>query len=339
MSNKRNFIIALYFIVFIWPVSVNAIRTNQNEVTDFFDKNISNKEDVYQITRDLRQMGLEGIKTRSSEREVEGHQQSDAKAKELGQIRAIDLDNAGRDKRRKDFQYYDDSGFEVDFEKPSNKHLMDYAETLSDKSGELIKELIAAFKELDIDCKTVKGPVEKEPVYVIEMEREEERPNTHYDQHFCENLRNTYSCVDSASIRCKKRGMLWKDWQKPVTIKISGPELVGKGYHFFYSAHVARNVFELKLFGPNSLCNTRRRGRIGFNSVPEMRRYLADRHGLTIDHISDDMSFGWEGGVYGLGGKGYAWHTYIITYRIRDGEEICKKWSDPDWTERCRLNG
>ena len=38
----------------------------------------------------------------------------------------------------------------------------------------------------------------------------------------------------------------------------------------------------------------------------------------------------------GLGGKDYAWSTYVINYQYRDGHEICEQWAE-DWNERCSL--
>ena len=345
----KKILVTLLFIFLCLRTQAFAAKTNINEVTDLFDRHIENKDELLQDMKQQNDNAVEQIKSRAHHDAIEGIGGAEGKAGELNSIRETDLDSSGRQKRvSSEYQFYDENELEPDYTKAGNRmHKLDSDDiveaterTMRDLGSDIMKKL----KTLGFNCKTVKGPVQKEPTYYIDIKREQQK-NTEYDQFFCEELRNGYNCSDALTLNCKRQGIAWGPWQDK-QIRIPGGELVSSGKTVFWVEKTAKRCFEYKL--------TVGKRRKFFGEYPadphvvhSMREFLATKHpGSTIDNISDEMSSWWEGGIFSidgwsyggriLGSKDYAWNTYVVNYKYRDGNPACFEWSE-DWTERCNL--
>ena len=314
-------------------------KTNINTVSDEFEKHITNSKELEQQTEDLKNLGIQSSKSSNvsdllSDTDLA---KMNSEQSRLSSIGDNNLEDQGRDVRNStDNVYFDD--FETDYTKPGAIAHLEDAEKIAALSAKKLDELTKVLRDdLKINCEPYSKLPEVTDPYLIDTE-DEVKEHFKFYPHFCEHLRNTYGCSDTMTMTCEKKSMKWYEWKEPVTIKVPGSQLIGKGYNFFYTAHVASKIFELKLFAPHRSRGRDKWGSISFDSVPEMRRYIADQHKVTPEHVSSDMSFGWEGGTYGLGGKSYAWRTYVITYRLRDGDPICLQWSNERWDEICNLS-
>ena len=64
------------------------------------------------------------------------------------------------------------------------------AKKIAKGQDELMRNLLEKLADVGVDCKTVKGPLEQEPTYYLQVEKEVQK-DTVYNQTFCEELRNT----------------------------------------------------------------------------------------------------------------------------------------------------
>lgn len=306
------------------------VKTNINKVSVEFDQ-IRDRDNLEESVLKYRQKGTNSF----NNIEVREILNPTNNPEGIQDIDPHSLESMGRSKRGQNSFFND---FEVDYTKPGvSKHKNDIKQiiTATDKK---ILDLTKSLRKHGIDCNEEDIKTPPSSPYYIEIE-EEHHKEVDYNQHFCEQVVDTYNCHDSMSVTCQSKSMNWGDW-KVKHLKIPGFELMHSGFPVFYSEHVADSVFEFKMYSSNSAIFL-------FNSVPGMKGYLAKKHNVTRDHIDDDMHLSWEGGVSGvsgdsymgriLGGKDYVWNTYNVTYRIRDGEEICTKWSEEKWVESCLI--
>ena len=202
----RKFIITILHIIISLPIIALAIDTNINKVTDLFDKYIDNKQELLQNLEEQNNNAINQIKSGTHHDSIEGIGEAGVKAGELGAIKETDLDNAGRSRRAStEYQFYDENELEPDYTKPGNRlHKEDSDDIVSSTDDTMHKigsNFMAKLNSEGFDCKTVKGSVIKEPTYYIEIKREQQK-NTEYDQLFCEEPRNNYSCNDSVQLKC-----------------------------------------------------------------------------------------------------------------------------------------
>ena len=311
-----------------------AVRTNTNEVTDLFDKNLSNKQELFEdLKKQTDSSAGEIISIKSFEYipEIKGAENN---ANKLKQIKASELDNEGRKARvGEEYSFYDENQYEPDYEKSGNKLHQEDAEEIAQLTNNMLKDLLGKLKELDIDCKTVKGPIEKEPVYYIDIRREEQK-NTEYDQFFCEEPKNTYSCRDELTLKCTRRGMKWDAWQWQ-TIEISGSELVNGYKGIFYSEKLKKEHFRL-LVSINDNTRNIMKALIAMKRGVKSEQISTDPLGVeNLDYYVNPYIWAW-GGVPTGREKEYMFPTYRFGYRYRSGHEICEEWSET-WNERCNL--
>lgn len=325
-------------VIFFVNPSSYAERTNINELTDLFEKNIENKEDLFLHLKGQSDGAINQISRKEGFDSIEGIKDAENKSSELNSIKDTDLDNAGRVKRAsKEYQFYDENELEPDYTKAGNSmHRLDAKDIIAateNKMQKIGKDFMAKLLSEGFDCKTVKGAIQKEPTYYIEIKREEQN-NTEYDQFFCEEPRGIYRCYDTVTMRCVRRGMSWDPWKR-TQMEIAGSELVANWKWIFRSEKLKQKHFRL-------LIRNDRDVKAG------IRQLLADKHGVSLEQINtDNMSvenldyyvnpyrLAW-GGVTTGRHKEYMFPTYRIHYDFREGEEICKEWSE-DWTERCSL--
>jgi hypothetical protein len=324
------------------------VQTQLNERTDLFQKSVDNLPSLEKSLEEKNQatisamgdgktsmpQGLSSI-TKQSKSELENE------SGKLESIHENDLNNIGRDEMIKKNILNE---LYPDYSRPLNKQYMKDAKALSEGQNKLLASLLAKLKAIGVDCKTIKGDAKHEPEYFIKINTTNHK-DTIYNQTFCEELRDKYHCNDEVALKCSKRGMKWSEWQDK-QIRVPGGELIKSGKAVFWVDHTGKKCFEYKLSvqGRKSWFG---QSQPDLYVVNQMREFLATKHkGSTIDNISTDMFSWWEGGLFSisgwsycgrvLGSKDYAWSTYVINYKYRDGHEICEQWSE-DWTERCRL--
>ena len=325
----KNLIVMILHILISWPIASLATSTNVNEVTDLFDKHIEGKQELLQNLEEQNNNAISQIKSGVHHDSIEGIGDAGVKASELGSIKETELDNAGRAKRAsEEYQFYDENELEPDYTKPGNRlHKEDSDDIVSSTDDTMHKigsNFMAKLNSEGFDCKTVKGSVVKEPTYYIEIKREQQK-NTEYDQFFCEEPRNTYSCNDTATLNCARRGKRWNPWQYR-EIDIGGYEIYHQANHLGYSIKWKRK-------------------RHGWHLVLDSagwRTYLSQRLNIPLEQIHEQIHF--PAGARGVGGAdnpvGERWRivfdAYRFGYNYRDGYEVCEQWAE-DWTERCML--
>lgn len=205
MNRLMNRLWQLLLLIVIYLNSSNCFaraKTNVNEVTDLFDRQIESKGQLFKDMEQQNQNSVKQIQAKQAYELVPAMDKADSKALELNSIKATDLDDEGRRKRAsKEHSFYDENELEPDYTKAGNRmHKLD-AKEIAIATGKLVGDLMSRLKEFGVDCKTVKGPVQKEPIYHIELKREDQT-NTEYDQFFCEETRNQYNCTRTVSVKC-----------------------------------------------------------------------------------------------------------------------------------------
>ena len=214
--------IVIVLLILCVNVNISAhVQTNINEVTDLFDRNIEDKEGLLKEMQSQNENAVSVIGSKQAEGITPGMEGVEAQVSELNSIKETDLDSSGRSKRAsEELKFYDEHELEPDYTKPGNQlHKLD-ADDIAKASSVLMGDLMKKLKELNIDCKTVKGPVVKEPIYYIDIKREKQK-NTDFDQFFCEEPRNKYNCNDSVSLTCTRKGKGYGEWEAR-TIKFPG---------------------------------------------------------------------------------------------------------------------
>jgi hypothetical protein len=326
-------LIFLLFSIFAFNAEAH-VRTNVNEVTDLFEKNIDNKEQEFKVLQKNNDDALDNISSEGGYQYIQGMDKDvNGKISELNSIRDTDLDNAGREKRHSDeYKFYDEGQFEPDYTRPGNKMHREDAMTIAIGTRKTLDALLTELHNIGVDCKTIKGPKQKEAKFFIDIQRAAQK-NTEYDLFLCEELRNQYQCDDSVALTCKTKGINLHPWQRK-TFDFNGHEIRNNWFEVFYSRKIKKKHFRHYIHNNPTT-------KVHFRNV------LAQKHGVTAEHISTDnwaienldhyvnpYKRAW-GGVH-IGGKGYIYPTYRIHYDYRTSNEICEEWSE-DWTERCTI--
>lgn len=331
------------------PSVVLARSSNINEVTDLFDRSVESKDQYIEDLEGIRAGGIANIEKGESLQHIQEIDKSEAEASRLSSIRAVDLDEEGRNARNsEEYSFYDEGDFEPDLTKPGNmEHKRDVIDIVN-ATAELLANLTSKLKELGIDCKTVKGPVQREPIYRIEVKREAQN-NTEYDQFFCEEPRNKYNCKDSVALTCKRIGKGYGEWE-PRTIRFNGHVLHNTKMDWGFAIkwkykrwgwHISPNHPSYKAFsGPEAQVDSKWRTNPAA-IMADARAYIASHHGVSIEQIGENIQFPASGrGIGNIGGVGCRWRVvwdeYEFGYSYRDAYDICEEWEE-DWTESCKL--
>ena len=329
------------------PSIVFAKATNINEVTDLFDRSVESKDQYIEDLSGIRAGGISNIEKGESLQHIQEIEKSEAEASRLSSIRAVDLDEEGRNARQaEEYSFYDEGDFEPDLTKPGNReHKRDVIDIVN-ATAELLSNLTSKLKELGVDCKTVKGPVQRDPIYRIEVKREVQN-NTEYDQFFCEEPRNRYSCKDSVSLTCKRIGKGYGEWE-PRTIRFNGHVLHNTKENWGWAVH-----WKTKRWGWH-IHSHHPQGGGWFGSpsespwqnnpaaiIADARSYIAEQLGVSIEQIGEDVDFPpsgrGEGSINPVGHRWrVVWDEYEFGYSYRDAYDICEEWEE-DWTEACKL--
>ena len=147
---------------------------------------------------------------------------------------------------------------------------------------------------------------------------------TVYNKTLCEELRNSYRCSDTLSMRCIREGIKWHKSEDKY-LETTREEMIAMGFgDVFWSDKVARRVFEMKL---KSVSDQKNR----------FKELLAEKHEVLVDNIKEVSSAGHKGGTYWNGTpKEHNWRIYYFNFKYRESYEVCEEWSE-EWTERCEL--
>ena len=325
---------------------VLAVKTNVSEVNDLFDRHIENKDQLMRDLQEQREGAVRDIETGKGLEHVEGIGEAESKARELESIREVDLESSGRQKRAsEEYRFYDDNELEPDYSKPGNlAHKRDADEIITltgERMKKLGKDLQTKLSALGIDCRQVKGPIQKDLTYHIEIKGQEHK-NSEYEQVFCEEPRNKYNCQDLLNIRCTKKGIAWGPWQNRTMVKTFG-ELPR---HWWIAGHYADSGYH---GGWKTSC-----GKWTINSAysQEMAAYIAGMIGARLEQVyvgnqnivlipapnrgSINVDFSnchltWLGIYIDIVPVRVTFH-----YQYRDGYPICEQWTE-DWSETCIL--
>jgi hypothetical protein len=342
----------IFILFFLFALNAHAMaRTNINEVTDLFEVNIENKEQEFRELQKNNDNALENIRSENGLKLVPAMDGDvNGKIAELNAIKDTNLDDAGREKRgSEEYRFYDENEFEPSYTKPGNKMHREDAMTIAIGSRKKLDELLVELHKIGVDCKTVKGPKQKEPTFFIDLNRVPQK-NTDYDLHFCELLRNKYNCTDELKVKCTRTGPRYGEWQYK-TIRFGGAELHNtkadwgfaikrcrKEWDWFITPnHPKRGVFG---YGDNKQVDSIWRDNPAA-IVADARVFIAGKVGAGLDQIREDIVFPPEGrGIgnqfWGVGRWRHPWEEYEFGYWYRDIYQVCELW-DEDWTEECKL--
>ena len=199
------------------------------------------------------------------------------------------------------------------------------AKTIASKHRELMDNILGELKDkLGVDCKTIKGDKRIEPEYFLQINKTETK-DTVYNQTFCEELRNKYSCNDTVTLKCQRKGMKWDPWEDKAVL-LDGVWIYRAYMGWFYPVQWTSDRYGLILREGDPVVQA------------EMRAHIAANEGVPLENVHEYVSFGvrGEGHTVHADKNMYAFQVYRVHYKIRRGEEICEQWSE-DWNETCRL--
>lgn len=306
-----------------------GVLTNKNEVTNFFDENIENKEELLKILEDGKNDSKTRIENKEGASFLPGRDEMNNKIDELNAISPYDLEDAGVKARQSDeYQFYDAGKFELDHEDKDVKRHKKDIDKIIEWTDDTLKDLQHMIKKLGIaDCKTVKGPKQIEPTFYIEV-KDVPAQNAEFDQVFCEDLRSTYNCSDTLTLRCIERGIKWENWQNREML-ISGNYIFNQHSNWLYVIRPKKGYWLMHTSNSD--------GRV----KDQVRHHIAGTLGVGVDHIDPNVAIGHtgEGNIYNIRDKCHVWDNYRVKYRYRDSKPICVKWDGDQngWNERCFL--
>jgi hypothetical protein len=340
-------LVRLLLTICLFTVETNVLAntTNINEVTDLFERSVPNKDQYISDLEGIRTGGISSIEKGESLQHVQDIEKSESEASRLSSIRAVDLDEEGRKARQsEDYSFYDEGEFEPDLTKPGNKQHKEDVLHIVNATAKLLADLTGKLKELGINCKTVKGPKQKEPIYTIDVRREAQN-NTIYDQFFCEEPRSQYRCTDSVTLTCQRKGKGYGDWEDRV-IRFNGFALHNERMNWGFAVKLRRKSWDWLILPDHP------KGKGGIFQVDspwrnnpaaiiaDARSYIAAKLQVSVEQIGENVSF--PPGGKGLGAQGNGprwrniWDEYEFKYQFREAFDICEEWAE-DWSEKCTL--
>ena len=348
----KAILIILLFSIFAFNAGAH-VRTNVNEVTDLFESNIENKDQEFKDLQKNNDDALDNIRSETGFQFIQGMDKDvNGKISELNSIRDTDLDNAGRDKRYSDeYRFYDEGDFEPDYTKPGNRMHKEDAMTIAIGTRKKLDELLTELNKIGVDCKTVKGPKQKEAQFFIDIHRAEQK-NTEYDLFLCEEPRNQYQCDDSVALTCTRKGKGYGDWEDRV-IRFNGHAIYNEKMNWGFAVkwkkkrwgwHITPYHPGSSIFGwPDQVDSCWRDNPAAI--IADARSYIAAKLQVSVEQIGENVIFpsdnggrGVEGGNITATGQRHrvVWDEYEFKYQFREAFDTCEEWSE-DWTERCNI--
>ena len=321
------------------------VKTQVNKQTDLFEKSIQDLPNFTKKLEEVKQDGIEslgekggtpeGLKfiTEKSKAELE------AEGGKLGAIHENDLAERGRQEM---IESNNLNELYPNYNRSLTKIHMEDAETIAKKHDEFMDTILGELKDkLGVDCKTIKGDKRIEPEYFLQIKKTQ-TTDTVYNQTFCEELRNKYSCNDTVTLKCQRKGMKWNPWENR-EIKMLFQEIPGHwwimGRYTSPTYHGRRgHGVDMNSRTVNTAYNREIAAHITnkINASPEQVQVgnqdivltSLPSHSRNVELSPASKTF------FGFYSPKDSLSTF--TYQFRTGEEICEEWSE-DWNETCRL--
>lgn len=307
------------------------LETNINKVDPLFERSVPNPEEFKTALE--QDKGL--IAQQIGQNKVLPISDSDKMANERAKLESLDaleLDSTARMEMTKD--PFHNEMF-VDLSKAGMQAHLEDAKKIANGSSKMIRGIIANLKDIGVDCKTVKGNIERDPEYFMELRQEVDstRQDTIYDQHFCERLRNIYNCRDELHLKCLKVERQWQPWQER-TIDISGEEICRNYHHFLSQGDLYKKDRRGRRTKKYFYMNMRQDNTVQH----QLRSVIAGKIGAELEQINENIGINpiGSGGVSECHRYEVKWDVYHFKYQYRDWKNICASWSEV-WNESCRL--
>ncbi|MBA2629243.1 MAG: hypothetical protein H0U78_04310 [Rickettsiaceae bacterium] len=145
-------------------------RVNVNEQTDLFEKSVDDSSAFQRQIEGHKDAAMDSVRSDEGMEYLvkESREEIEKNADELSSIKATELNSVGtREMVKQDVirELY------VDYDSPLQKQNIIDAEKIAKGQDELMRNLLAKLEDIGVDCKTVKGPVEQEPTYYLQVEQ------------------------------------------------------------------------------------------------------------------------------------------------------------------------
>lgn len=304
------------------------IQTQTNTKTTLFEESVENLPDLKNQLEEKKETFLDsmghdidsqkGLQFITNKNKSELQQES----RKLEAISEHDLNARGQEEMIKSNSLND--LIYRDYSLPLHQPHMEYAKNIATGQDTLLSNLLVKLEKLGVECKTIKGDKRHEPEYFLHTKTTLHK-DTIYNQTLCEELRNKYSCRDSLSVTCVKKGSAFRDWQPRKSMKIDGNSAYWNARHLGYA------VFWKK----------KRYGWHIHQNQDGWRHFIAQRLKVLVDQIHTDVGF-----PLGARGRGEPYPVYDewrvvfpeyeVTYRYREIYDICLEWKE-SWRESCGM--
>lgn len=340
-------LLMLIIIVASSRADANRHQTNKNDISNLFQSEIEDRQGLDKFLENSKNQAESGIGNKAGLQELGTNEGAlENKTSELNSINANSLESRGQEERAKEENAYYEV-LEIDYTDPKILNHKKDIDKIADANEKLTSRLIDGLRDLDIDCKTVKGDKELEPEYHLEIEKEHFKDVT-YNQHICEELRNRYNCNDTVTLKCSKTGLRYGEWQYR-TIKFGGHALHNEKMNWGFAVHwkTKRWGWHItpyhpgkSIFGwPDQVDSCWRDNPAAI--IADARAYIAGKLGVLLEQIREDITFPASGRGIGNITPVYCrwrvvWDEYEFAYWYRDTYPVCEVWSE-DWNEVCKL--
>ena len=313
-------IIVLSKIVFN-QVYASSVRTNINEVTTYLNNNIDNRNSFESNIESQKLDILNQIYNNQGLEYISDNPSSIISDNSiLINTNPHDLESLGRHKVAQEIanDNFNPDIF-IDYIHPSNiAHKKDIDEFTSHTS-KFMSNFLDNLKNLGIICKEVSNR-EINTTFSIKASKESQK-DTKYNQFFCEELKNRYTCRDTLITKCTKTAIRYKDWQE-FEIELDGIDSANRGWIDFSIRWGKRKAAGHLFTKPHV--------------VKSITQYLSNLFNVDLDQIKIEK----------LPGRGkyepirycprsMIWPVYVVKYFYRETYEICETWSD-SWLENCK---
>ncbi|MFP3121199.1 hypothetical protein GCO76_07730 [Rickettsia sp. R2] len=307
------------------------LETNINKVDPLFERSVPNLEEFKATVEQDQKAIAEQIGQNKMPPIADSGKIAHERAR-LESLDVLELDSIARREMAKD--PFHNEMF-VDLSRPGMQAHLEDAKKIAKGSSKMIGNIIANLRDIGVDCKTVKGNIERDPEYFMELKQEVDstRQDTIYDQHFCERLRNIYNCSDVLHLKCLKEERQGQPWQERA-IDISGEEICRNHHHFLSQGALYKKDRRGRKTKKYFYMNMRQ----DHSVQHQLRSIIAPKIGSELEQINENIGINpiGSGGVSECQRYEVKWAVYHFKYQYRDWKNICTAWSEV-WYEHCRL--
>jgi hypothetical protein len=165
-------LLMLIIIVTSSRADANRHQTNKNDISNLFQSEIEDRQGLDKFLENSKSQSEQGVTGKGAVQALGVNENElESKTSELDAINAEALESSGQEERAKEENSYYDS-LEIDYTDPKILNHKKDIDKITDANEKLTSRLIEGLRDLDIDCKTVKGDKELEPEYALEIEKE-----------------------------------------------------------------------------------------------------------------------------------------------------------------------